>query len=464
MKVYYRIEVFNKVSGEYSGDFTYNTTPDVIIDDVIAFDYDNSIESNSDKMMFRIENSKKPDGTYKYKEKLQVDDRVIIYLTSIEEITATNKNTYIRWDGFITDMSYDVSENGRVISCQGLNRFDKILNFVFPAVYNQADYPDGASSIIQNLLDNVNDDNSNYQVTWATGNSATTTPIQFNRTYRPVSEMIAELSTQKINKEFNAMYYINSDNELIWIQKSTDTDTMVLEEGVDFNNLKIREKVWEVINAIITDCGQDPSGRSIHALYYDEQSAAEFGLKWAPTIEVETEIASNLIAEQQALDGWVENGDLNKAGFPGSYPLELTFEGRDNDGTFTGSLITVTGDASWVSAIRTEAKWQGIAWMKSVLDLTGHVRPKLDIVMRGTTWERGANRTGTNTENCLDSDGDPIRVGDRIKVKVASWGNNNGNDWETGMDLRVVQVNQEVNKGGWITTVRVEQDIDDFNP
>ena len=96
-----------------------------------------------------------------------------------------------------------------------------------------------------------NDDNQNYQITWSGSNDSTTTEIQYYRNYRPVIEMITELSTQKINGDFNAYFFLDVNNNFIFKQKSKDTDTILIEEGYDFTNCKIIEKVWEVINAMI---------------------------------------------------------------------------------------------------------------------------------------------------------------------------------------------------------------------
>jgi hypothetical protein len=360
----------------------------------------------------------------------------------------------------VTELSYDSSVDGAILTVKGQSLLNKILNFTFPAVFEpQVGFVSSATDIIQELLQAVNDDNPNYLITWDLGNALMTTPIQYYRNYRPVLEMIEELSKQNINGEFNALFYLDTNNHFIFKMKSKDTETTSLTEGVDYFKIKIAEKVWDVVNACILDCGKDPAGRNIHAMWYDQASAGEYGLKWNNTIEVRTEISTKLQSAQQALAGWTKNSDENKQNFPESsaYPLTLTFQGRTDDGVLTGSKVIVSSDTEYVQAIRKEAKWAGIAWIKSFISVTGYIKPKVDIEMSGVTWELGAGRTGLPSEKCLDNAGNPIAQGDFITVKCASY----GSDFIAGLKLRVIQVNHELSSKGWVVTIRLETDVDD---
>jgi len=463
-KVRYLIEIYSKQS-----DGSYLGTPSISITDALALDSDKSISTTSDSFTFRVKNVVKPDGTYTYQDKIFPDDRALLYLTTQEDITDGNKSSYQKFDGLVVQTSYEVSTTGRVIVISCLNRFEKLLNFLHPSIYEGKVVADASGNpeegIIPNLIGQVNDgqrgyDNSVNQISWASGNSVTTTIINYYRSYRPVHEMIQELSRKSQNGEFNAYYFINNDNEFVWKEKNNDTDTLILEEGVDYDRVKIQEKIWDVINAMITDCGTDPSGRNVHAMYYNEASAAKYGLKWANTIETEAEIAETIKKEQRKVTGWVDNADANKQDFPENYPLTLSFDERRGDGVRGTTAAQATNDTTFNSLLRTEIRWSGIDWMKDVLDYSGVVRPKVDITLSGSHWEMGAGRTGTSAENCLDSNGNPILQGELVTFKCTS----RGGSFVDGLRLRVISVNHEFGRNGWLVTMRIESDPEDFNP
>ena len=214
-------------------------------------------------------------------------------------------------------------------------------------------------------------------------------------------------------------------------------------------SVTMTEKVWDVVNAMIVDCGIDARGRGIHAIAYDEASAAEYGLRWAPTIEVETEIAEAVKENQQEQPGWV---DANKDGFPDTYDFTMTFRERTDVGVVpqSGAYLVVSNDVEYNNALRKEIKWTGVEWIKSVLDITGNVRPKCDVTMQGSHWETGV----------LDSGNNPIQQGDMVEVESATFG------WSgvKKMKLRVKSLNHELSWKGWIVTLRLEEDVEDFNP
>ena len=251
----------------------------------------------------------------------------------------------------------------------------------------------------------------------------------------------------------------------MWKIKGKNSDTVKIIEGTDFINSRLINRVWEVLNAMIVDCGIDPSGRRIHAMFFDESSATQYGLKWHNTIEPKSEISSQLQAQQQALDGWIETSDATARNFPdsSSYPLTLSFEDRNNaSGVPTGSQVVVTSDDGYGDAIRKEAKWQGIEYARAVISLTGFIRPKIDVTVKGGDWELGVNRTGSSSENMLNSLGNQITQGDFIKIIIPSreLSANNG-DSDDGVGMRVVQINHMLSQRGWEVTIRLEVDIDD---
>jgi hypothetical protein len=475
------VEQYKKIrlSGEQ---FTYDETP-VNITDAISFDADKSIRSTADGFSFRVMNTKirGPAGgdIYLYDGGIKVGDRIIIYITCSGEITDSNKNDYRRFDGIVKETDYTESVDGNFVIIRGANRFEIMMNYTFIPQFkdrvvadDDTDNISGTESILQTLIDNVNDNNPQNPITYSPNNDKTgettdtnANTISYYRNYMPVYEIIQEISRQNINGRFNALYYLDNDNNFIWQQKSTDNDTVVIEEGVDPFKIKNGERLRDVFNAIIVDCGKDPAGRGIHTQFVNEARAAEFGLRYFPNIQVNiVSGADTIITEQRTsadTTGWVDNADPNKKNFPSAsaYPMTLTIPQRTDTGDeITGTNVVVKSDAEWIEAIRLEAKWQGARWGKDVVAHTGDIRPNIDLEFQGCTWELGANRTGAITENLLNSSGNPITQGDTVKFIFVS----RGDEFDSGVLMRVVQVNHEISRRGWITTMRLKYDVEDI--
>ena len=80
-KIRYLIEVYQKKTNN-----VYTPTPAVSITDGLAFDNDSSIKSTADSFQFRVMNIEETPGNYRYSGKIRVDDRIMIYITSIARI------------------------------------------------------------------------------------------------------------------------------------------------------------------------------------------------------------------------------------------------------------------------------------------------------------------------------------------------------------------------------------------
>jgi len=438
-KILYKIEVFWK-----DDDNIYSTTPDATITDGVAVDTDLGIESTADTFQFRGYNTKKPDGSFRFQNTFHIDDRIAIYL-KVDSGTGTwTDSSDKRMDGLITELGAEVGDEGRLLIVKGTSRVEKMLNFVFPAVYtNQA-----ASTIIQNLLGHVNDGQAQRpdgvrinQINWASGNATTTANLSYHRSYKPVFEMIEELSHIGINKTGNFIYYMDTDDNFVWLAKDWISSATIT-EGVDFNSIKVTTKVWDVINAMIVDCGVDAYGRTIVALYYDEISAAEFGLRWAPSKESETEIGQQLVND--CLTKMKNEGKYaDTSNFPTGYPFTMPWNTRASNGDLTGAALTANSNTEFNSELRKEARFQGQEWAKSVVDLSGTVRPKIDVTLRGAHWY---NASELNR---------PIQ-GDLLTVSSNAI-------QSTGVsqdEFRIIDMNHTLSRNGWMIDIRLEEDIE----
>ena len=87
-------------------------------------------------------------------------------------------------------------------------------------------------------------------------------------------ELIEELSQPEFAAGTQHIYYLTSDNGLTWIAKPSTVGS-TLTEGVDFFSIRSDKKMWDTVNMIIRDCGENPFGNTILAWDYDVVSAAK---------------------------------------------------------------------------------------------------------------------------------------------------------------------------------------------
>ena len=106
--------------------------------------------------------------------------------------------------------------------------------------------------------------------------------------------------------------------------------------------------------------------------------------------------------------------------------------------------IRVKNDSEFNAEIVAQARYEGKQWIHSVLERAGKARWKVDIHVRGTDWENSSVLNKPTIGNLF-----PIT--------------SNSADW-TKKNLRLHQANHELNRNGWIVTMRFEEDIEDAVP
>ena len=441
-RLIYKVELYKK-----DADNVYSGTADLTITDAVNLDADASIETGADSFMVRIKNVK-VGTTYPYRDQFEIDARVMIWCKEDDSSGTWTAATDLLFDGLVMETKYEMNSNGNFLTIQGLNRLEKLLAASKPANYNYKT----ASFIINNLISSVNNDQAYAsggsqvnQITWDSGNAATTTEINYSKTYRSVFEMVEELSQIQTNKEGNFIYYLDESNNFIWIAKSF-TSQATLTEGTDFHSMKVTNKIWEVINAMILDCGKDAYGKTVITLYYDETSAAKYGLKWATGKETETEIAERIQNEEEAQNS--ASFDDDSKPFPTAAALAAGYvfyrNERDSSGTVLATNKTVTTKAGYNAEIRTQAKWEGIAYAKSVINLVGTVRPKVTLSVRGAHWY---NSSGLNQP----------RQGELITLNTSSMPLSESS---FSKNLRITGLNHVLDKNGWIVELTLDEDIE----
>jgi hypothetical protein len=238
------------------------TSIDTDITEAVAVNTDEGISSRVDSFNFNIYKNGCP-------VELDCEDGIQIYF-----------NDALVMDGKITDYTLQISASGTMYGVKGQNKLEAILNNVAPAYYTDKT----ASYIITDLINKVNSWNSsqNGWIDIATGEiSATTMQFDYYQPYKPVFQMIEELSTNKYTGNGSYIYYLDAGTNFVWKPRPTEiSDTEFLCEGLNDISIKIEKGTWDLVNAAIINAGADLNGAPVFAYAYNAASIGKVGWKW----------------------------------------------------------------------------------------------------------------------------------------------------------------------------------------
>jgi len=269
--------------------------------------------------------------------------------------------------------------------------------------------------------------------------------VLLNKSWSPLFEWIGEMSqtenlnylsevTQGATPFYNRAYifWVDKKNEAHWFYPDDTEDLTVelAEEGR--RGWRLDKSVFEAVNFIIFNCGEDMYGNGITYYLFDETTdVTTLKMRYQPMTKIVHFLVNEDIATNSTRD--TTNQDTLKQ-FPdaGEYPLTPTF--LDDANKFRASIgaaarTNVTNDSEYNNCLREAAKWRGIQQAKKI-----------------TTA-----RTGLRYRGQLIIKGQNVNPGDLVSVT---------NGW-VGLDsqlLRVLNVTHSINRNGWETTLEVQED------
>ena len=443
-KIKYLIEHYGKVrAGVYSS--TANT-----ISNATDFDKDLSIEATADTFTIRLPNTNNIHsddvGTNFI---MDVDDRILIYIKSGE---AEFDDNDLVMDGIITEVRPELSVDNKELVITGLNRLEKLMNMLW--YIDETSMP--AWKIIVNLIGHTDDENSTkfftssteagrqYEWTNNWGNATNTTSINHFREFTPVFTLIEEVSRSDINKDGDYAFWLSPDNKFRWVLKDS-TPVSTFAEGTEIINYKAKRGIWDVISAMIIDCGRDAAGSRINTGLYDETSAAEYGLKFAQKKEM-INISGPLFDLCRKQTGWTSGSDKwypDAADYPFTIPWPASHAHTIGGTPYAvGATIIVANDAAFNAEIKAEARYQGKQKIKEILKRTGTARWKIDVQVRGIDWEdaTGLNKPAPGYVHNLD-------------IPSLGWTGTNMKP------IRLRQVSHDFSNSGWTVDLHFEEDV-----
>ena len=218
----------------------------------------------------------------------------------------------------------------------------------------------------------------------ALSNATTSADIQYTASYKSALEVIEEVSSDRYTNNGNHYFFVKFDgttHNFYWKSKSASlTAGLSITEG-EPKILNIFRDEGEVINAVIYNVGLDCYEVPQEFPNFGNTSIGGHGIKWKYVIATNS-IISDLLAQEFENDPslWPQGTDLNRtSNFPtDTSSWSFQFEGRNDDGTKTGSAATATTDATFNDAIKKEAQAIGKEATNRILDLYSAPRLKAE--------------------------------------------------------------------------------------
>lgn len=374
----------------------------------------------------------------------QLDDKFDMFAKTVHEgedytdidteDTTVFDSTFI-YSGVLNQWRYTNGDDGsRQFIVQGANAAERLLKTMLPAGYiSQGGTTYTATTIITNLLELTNDKAGGKNLSWDTGNpslnsaGAAFSTISYAVEYKPVYQMIADLSQDKYTGDGAYYYYIKTDsvgNHLVWKKRNQSVIEGTLTENTDFIKPQIDYGVWDTVNYLIINAGKDPKGNGILTFYYDSGSIGQLGMrsKYFPY-----DAAESLHKHEQTNNtGFF----LEQTRFPStsaSYAYTAAYDGT-----------AITSNDEYLAWFRTTAKAIAKKEGKAYVDKYKYARYKM----------KAEAVSGTNE----------LTVGAVYLIDCPSVGWTVTSTADNKQKLRLVDIKHNFTEKGWETDYEFEQD------
>jgi hypothetical protein len=457
------------------------------ISDQLDFQSSQSIETNADTFQIPLKNT---DAL----PVINIDDRIDVFVANSASgvfigTTASDYTNYFLFNGTVEETHDELVEDGaNRLVVQGANATQLLMRTLLPAgVYKQDTISVNNQNVsptvpnqIQTMFEFINQSNpAGRQLVWSPDNKPTKEdgtafpPISYSTNYKPVYNIIADLSTDAYTGDGDYYFYlkINSSgqNEFVWKKRTILSDSYsTLVEGTDFSARTIPYGTWDVVNTVILHCGTDANNKGILTFYYGSprQKTANIGSR--PKYMAK-DIAGKIIADESSQSG---SAYVFVAKYPGTYPYVTKYAPSSDDWKlyagvfknqkFFGTLsfvnyvsagtsperptsggsenlhIIVNSDSQFNSFVRNAARLLGRKFAKSVVDLQGYARYKVD----ATLYE------GRNTDT----------LGALYKIESATYDWTNDSEGDKRKVLRLSEIKHTIGNDGWNTKLSFIED------
>lgn len=278
--------------------------------------------------------------------------------------------------------------------------------------------------------------------------------ILMSKIWKPLFEWIGELSqtentnylsevqeggTQYFNRAF--IFWVDKNNAPHWVYPD-DTVDVTIDLGEEGRRaFSLQKAVFDAINFIIYNAGEDMYGNGITYYLFDETTkVATLKMRYQPMTKIVHTLLDQDLITNSLRD--TTNQDLYKQ-FPASYPVIPSF--LDDANKFRASQgssarTNVASNVEYNDCLREAAKQRGLAEAQKI------VTKRTGLRYRGTVTLKGAHKNPGETGLITH-----VNPGDLISTTEPPVG-------LSSQLLRVISVNHVINANSFESTLTLEED------
>ena len=268
---YYRqLRVYNLAFPIYSVDYS-GTNLDRDITETIVTDSRQGLKTRVGTATFQVQNVNnrfQTSSTLQFK----IDDACNIYMGY------QNIGSFIVFPGFVNEITQITDKNQQNIKISLVNKLERMLSMM-----DAKDYPPSgstASQILTDVITRINGYRKSGEPAIGTGQIETTTgsitPYAFN--YKPVIDILKELSATEYTHNGQYIYYIDNSNNLVYKPRPGVSNITISE--YQFTEFNANYGIFDVVNAVIVNCGNDSNGAAVLVMGVNYGSVTEIGFRW----------------------------------------------------------------------------------------------------------------------------------------------------------------------------------------
>ena len=268
---------------------TDNTDASTVqLTEVFEFDIEEGLNANMDSFQFRVLLD------VGQKRSFDLDDGIKIYIDD-----GTAEPTTLIHDGIITELFYEIDVQGISVTVRGVNRVERMLFSPAVALYatdfshtgaRDSQTRTGWGAVITHLIDRANEFKSDQDDTVITYDITSVPDLgqlenEFNFDWNSIYELINIISSAEWTPDGNDyILELDTTNKLHMRNTSsadyTNSQGTIDLDGINVISSKVSYGIFDVINAIILNCGKDTNGNSILVTFYDSSSMNRYGAKY----------------------------------------------------------------------------------------------------------------------------------------------------------------------------------------
>lgn len=321
-----------------------------------------------------------------------VGDKVYVYYKAN---SSSLDSSDLRMIGVVTDLpnEHDGTKNFIRVVCRNFS--ETLMNAL--VFYDPSATGDTVPQYIEQALNSVGNFNQKFKVGWASTNPSvkrdgvTAFPTIYEPWfYKTALKLLEQYSQDSYTQDGNYYWYINTDNELVWLPRTDAVDYVFNSNSDIYKAMKIKKDTSKVVNFIIAKGGLDPKGNSITAYVPEPVSMGKHGFKFK-LITLSATDENNLLQLDNSAAGVTSGEPITPSNYPSTTGWVATVTDYTGSPTITaGSRVNCSSWNEYVDAFRAEIKYRLKNQAKDYLAEYKYGKLMLDIEFSaGKGWDVG---------------------------------------------------------------------------